>query len=61
MNYAEVAEVMGLTTKAVKSLLSRARLNLRAALQGYICMEGEPVPEAGDEDNSPSEIHQPKP
>ncbi len=25
MNYAEIAEVMGLTTKAVKSLLSRAR------------------------------------
>ena len=32
MNYAEIAEVMGLTTKAVKSLLSRARMNLRAAL-----------------------------
>ena len=29
MNYAEIAEVMGLTTKAVKSLLSRARMNLR--------------------------------
>ncbi len=28
MNYAEIAEVMGLTTKAVKSLLSRARVNL---------------------------------
>ena len=25
MGYAEIAEVMGLTTKAVKSLLSRAR------------------------------------
>ena len=33
MNYAEIAEVMGLTTKAVKSLLSRARTNLREALQ----------------------------
>lgn len=39
MNYAEIAEVMGLTTKAVKSLLSRARENLRVALQGYINME----------------------
>jgi RNA polymerase sigma-70 factor, ECF subfamily len=39
MNYAEIAEVMGLTTKAVKSLLSRARDNLRVALQDYINMD----------------------
>jgi RNA polymerase sigma-70 factor (ECF subfamily) len=39
MNYAEIAEVMGLTTKAVKSLLSRARDNLRLALRDYIQME----------------------
>jgi RNA polymerase sigma-70 factor (ECF subfamily) len=45
MNYAEIAEVMELTTKAVKSLLSRARMNLRAALQAYVYMDGEPVPE----------------
>ena len=44
MNYAEIAEVMGLTTKAVKSLLSRARMNLRAALSSYIYMDGAPVP-----------------
>lgn len=44
MNYAEIAEVMGLTTKAVKSLLSRARMNLRSVLQGYIYMDGQPVP-----------------
>jgi RNA polymerase sigma-70 factor (ECF subfamily) len=49
MNYAEIAEVMGLTTKAVKSLLSRARMNLRAALSGYVCMDGEvPGPEEAD-------------
>lgn len=40
MNYAEIAEVMELTTKAVKSLLSRARDNLRIALKDYIYMEG---------------------
>jgi RNA polymerase sigma-70 factor, ECF subfamily len=40
MNYADIAEVMGLTTKAVKSLLSRARENLRLALQDYIHMDG---------------------
>jgi RNA polymerase sigma-70 factor, ECF subfamily len=39
MNYAEIAEVMGLTTKAVKSLLSRARENLRIALKDYIYMK----------------------
>jgi len=39
MNYAEIADVMGLTTKAVKSLLSRARDNLRIALKDYIYME----------------------
>lgn len=50
MNYAEIAEVMGLTTQAVKSLLSRARTNLRLALQGYIYMDGEPVPGAPEED-----------
>jgi RNA polymerase sigma-70 factor (ECF subfamily) len=45
MNYAEIAEVMALTTKAVKSLLSRARMNLRAALSGYVFMDGEPIPD----------------
>jgi RNA polymerase sigma-70 factor, ECF subfamily len=45
MNYAEIAEVMGLTTKGVKSLLSRARMNLRSALAGYVYMDGAPAPE----------------
>ncbi len=36
MNYAEIADVMGLSTKAVKSLLSRARENLRLALKDYV-------------------------
>jgi RNA polymerase sigma-70 factor (ECF subfamily) len=45
MNYAEIAEVMGLTTKAIKSLLSRARENLRAALSSYVFMDGERIPE----------------
>jgi RNA polymerase sigma-70 factor (ECF subfamily) len=41
MNYAEIAEVMNLSTKAVKSLLSRARENLRLALKAYIDGEME--------------------
>jgi RNA polymerase sigma-70 factor (ECF subfamily) len=53
MNYADIADVMGLTTKAVKSLLSRARAKLREALQGYIYMDAEPPPESetGTEDS----------
>jgi RNA polymerase sigma-70 factor (ECF subfamily) len=49
MDYAEIAAVLELSLPAVKSLLSRARMNLRAALQGYIYMDGEPVPEAPPE------------
>src|SRR5262249_31050357 len=44
MNYADIARVMDLSTKAVKSLLTRARSNLRAALQDYLFMDGETVP-----------------
>jgi RNA polymerase sigma-70 factor (ECF subfamily) len=36
MSYAEIGQAMGLSTKAVKSLLSRARVNLREILQPYI-------------------------
>jgi RNA polymerase sigma-70 factor, ECF subfamily len=48
MNYLEIAEVMGLSTQAVKSLLSRARTNLRSVLEPYIFMDGEPAPETPD-------------
>jgi RNA polymerase sigma-70 factor (ECF subfamily) len=54
MNYAEIAEVMGLSTKAVKSLLSRARTRLREALQGYIYMDGEPPPADAEDDDDPA-------
>lgn len=36
MSYVEIAQTMGLTTKAVKSLLSRARVNLKELLADYI-------------------------
>jgi RNA polymerase sigma-70 factor (ECF subfamily) len=35
-SYEEIAEVMGLTPSAVKSLLSRARANLRDVLEPYL-------------------------
>jgi RNA polymerase sigma-70 factor (ECF subfamily) len=50
MNYAEIAEVMGLTTKGVKSLLSRARMNLRAELSEYIYMDDPAPPAPADDD-----------
>jgi RNA polymerase sigma-70 factor (ECF subfamily) len=50
MGYAEIAEIMGLSTKAVKSLLSRARSNLREALAPYIYMDGEAPPKPADEE-----------
>jgi RNA polymerase sigma-70 factor (ECF subfamily) len=46
MNYAEIAEVMGLTTTAVKSLLARAREHLRTALSSYVDTHSEPSPRA---------------
>lgn len=46
MGYAEIAEVMGLSSKAIKSLLSRARMNLRQALAGYFGVD--PLPESGE-------------
>jgi RNA polymerase sigma-70 factor (ECF subfamily) len=36
MSYAEIAEVMGKTEAAVKSLLARARTNLRDRLEPYL-------------------------
>jgi RNA polymerase sigma-70 factor (ECF subfamily) len=50
MNYADIAEVMGLSSKAVKSLLSRARTRLREALQGYIYMDGDPPPDESEDE-----------
>ncbi|QVL32177.1 sigma-70 family RNA polymerase sigma factor [Telmatocola sphagniphila] len=50
MSYEEIGEVMQLSVKAVKSLLSRARAKLREVLQPYIYMDGERAPETGDAD-----------
>jgi RNA polymerase sigma-70 factor (ECF subfamily) len=44
MGYAEIADVMGMSPKAIKSLLSRARCKLREVLQPYIFMDGDPPP-----------------
>lgn len=54
MGYAEIAEAMGLTSQAVKSLLSRARVNLKAALQPYLEQGLIPGSAAGGEENDDS-------
>jgi RNA polymerase sigma-70 factor (ECF subfamily) len=36
MSYAEMAQTMNLTPQAIKSLLSRARCNLRDVLEPYL-------------------------
>jgi RNA polymerase sigma-70 factor (ECF subfamily) len=38
MSYQEIAEIMGISSKAVKSLLSRARTELRRHLKDYVYM-----------------------
>jgi RNA polymerase sigma-70 factor (ECF subfamily) len=50
MNYSEIGEVMDMTEKAVKSLLSRARENLRQALRDYIYMDSQAVPTTREEE-----------
>ncbi|WP_145350161.1 RNA polymerase sigma factor [Roseimaritima multifibrata] len=42
LSYAEISEVMELSTKAVKSLLSRARVNLKDILAPYIDSGSQP-------------------
>jgi RNA polymerase sigma-70 factor, ECF subfamily len=49
MSYAEIAEVMDVSLPALKSLLSRARENLRAVLQPYFDHGAIPVLEAHDD------------
>ena len=47
MSYVDIAETMEMTVQATKSLLSRARENLRAILEPYM-REGESPTEAAE-------------
>ena len=51
MSYAEIAEAMDMTPQAVKSLLSRARGNLRAALEPYVRHGGAGVLQSDNANN----------
>lgn len=48
MSYLEIGQAMDLSTQAVKSLLSRARCNLRAALEPYMAEGVLPSPPQED-------------
>ena len=54
MSYIEIAETMELSTQAVKSLLSRARTNLREILEPYVQKGQLPpgLPAKDDADNN---------
>jgi RNA polymerase sigma-70 factor (ECF subfamily) len=43
MSYADIGEAMEMTPQAVKSLLSRARVNLRSVLEPYLAHGGRPA------------------
>ena len=47
LSYNDIATAMDISPAAVKSLLTRARENLRTALQGYL-QHGHVVPESSD-------------
>lgn len=51
MSYADIAETMGLTPQAIKSLLSRARVNLREVLEPYLAAGQMPAPSARSNDD----------
>jgi len=51
MSYTEISETMGMTPQAIKSLLSRARDNLRDVLEAYIERGVLPTPAAAEEDS----------
>lgn len=46
MSYADIAETMDLSPQAIKSLLSRARVNLREVLEPYLERGDPPAPKS---------------
>ena len=58
MSYEEIGQAMSLTPQAVKSLLSRARSNLRDILQPYILIGARPVGPHGAGDEAKTTTHQ---
>ncbi len=59
MSYADIAETMHLSPQAIKSLLSRARVNLREVLEPYLAGGQRPMPGvlAADGDGDGQEVN----
>ena len=55
MSYQEIGETMGLTVQAVKSLLMRARVNLKNLLEPYMQEGLVPGTEPNAEDTNDDE------
>jgi RNA polymerase sigma-70 factor (ECF subfamily) len=55
MSYADIAETMDLSPQAIKSLLSRARVNLREVLEPYLTGGQKPAPSALPMDDDPAD------
>jgi len=53
MSYADIAETMGVSVSAVKSLLSRARVTLKDVLEPYLAQGRRPRSENGSGPWSP--------
>ena len=56
MSYQDIAETMEMSPQAIKSLLSRARVNLREVLEPYLEHGGRPVVESQAQRALDSEI-----
>lgn len=56
LSYQEIADTMDLSVQAVKSLLSRARVNLKNLLQPYLTSGALPGENAGDESDATSDV-----
>ena len=59
MSYQEIADTMGLSVKAIKSLLSRARVNLKNLLEPYIAEGLAPGSTTNQTDETASSVVQP--
>ncbi len=59
-SYADIGEVMGMSPQAIKSLLSRARCNLKEVLQPYFdrgaMVSGTPANTKADNTGSPQKF-----
>lgn len=54
MSYQEISDTMGLSVQAVKSLLSRARVNLKNLLEPYLESGSPPSAHLSDDDDLPA-------